>query len=791
MHLVLRPLVAADSASAVTPIEVKTPLFAIGRREPVFAELPKTAVSRLSKRHARIFAEGGAIMLMDLGSLNGTLHNGVPLKESASAIQDGDRLSFGGLEFAVDVIEGPTAATQVRELHLVLIPERDGPLEPVVVKQFPFLISKQDPVFARFNDEYAEQLSYISRRHAHIFRIEDELYLEDLASTNGTLVNGELLEERIRCLKEGDSIGLGGEFFEYRVQYIWPQAESVEPDVSEALDSEHTIFVESATSFIDVYYKANAEAAGEAPKEEDAPGVAAKSPQPSQIVAAKRAFFGERIMSARAWAGLFIVLLLGGAGAGWYYYRDADRRALGELMAAEQYSRALAVANRMLANDPDNEAVQNQATEAMLLRFVPEWSAHYDAGDQASGAAVLDEARRLGVANPTDDAFIDLLGWTGTTRTYLAKLELEREEGTERPADPFTAAHEIEDLLDFWLSDTRQHTRRLGRVNGLLPDFASVYASIFADVRALRNLDLDAQILRELETGLLRELPDGQVDGVEGLIDDALSARAILFDVTPIDIDLGTYKQLKAALSRDDSLRAYEVIEQTGFRTAPFQAYGRSIHGADLPDADTVKTYREAVGLWREGRFEDSGRLLEALKGGAWNSMAEARLVHQEALLAEFEALRLGRDEPGYEQRLFKFYADLDQQDDRGLIAALKPDFLRHSQEAVRQSGALYRLAAETWRQYTDDGGIQTEHRLENTVSAKFKHLAGLIDSSVTALSRGLQIYAQLGLDPLPTWRQLDVEINREIAVQRSALENLHVIAPEVRAQKLSLLPTQ
>ena len=48
----------------------------------------------------------------------------------------------------------------------------------------------------------------MSRRHARVFKVGGTFYVEDLGSTNGTRLNGELVEGQ-RDLKDGDRIQLG------------------------------------------------------------------------------------------------------------------------------------------------------------------------------------------------------------------------------------------------------------------------------------------------------------------------------------------------------------------------------------------------------------------------------------------------------------------------------------------------------------------------------------------------------------------------------------------------------
>jgi len=78
------------------------------------------------------------------------------------------------------------------------------------------VIGRGDPVANFYPDldltPYGGQEGGVSRRHAAVIRDDDNqaLYLEDLGSTNGTRINGFLLEPRRRYrLCDGDEIELG------------------------------------------------------------------------------------------------------------------------------------------------------------------------------------------------------------------------------------------------------------------------------------------------------------------------------------------------------------------------------------------------------------------------------------------------------------------------------------------------------------------------------------------------------------------------------------------------------
>lgn len=58
-----------------------------------------------------------------------------------------------------------------------------------------------------------EHDTYASTVHARVFPRGDDLFIEDLASTNGTTLNGRRISEETR-VRKGDRIGVGGTVLE-------------------------------------------------------------------------------------------------------------------------------------------------------------------------------------------------------------------------------------------------------------------------------------------------------------------------------------------------------------------------------------------------------------------------------------------------------------------------------------------------------------------------------------------------------------------------------------------------
>lgn len=76
---------------------------------------------------------------------------------------------------------------------------------------YAYTITANETTIGRENimSEYLNRKSYVSRSHAKLTVENNELYIENLSSTNFTYVNNKKITEKIK-LSDGDELGLGG-----------------------------------------------------------------------------------------------------------------------------------------------------------------------------------------------------------------------------------------------------------------------------------------------------------------------------------------------------------------------------------------------------------------------------------------------------------------------------------------------------------------------------------------------------------------------------------------------------
>jgi len=494
--IVLEPL----NHPELGPVSIDDGLFAIGRTEQPFAGYPPDIVADLSRRHARIFVEGGDAYLADLGSKNGTTVNGVPVRHTIVRLRDGDEVGLARvLTYRVRLQAAAPASVPVARLaSLTLEPERpELGLEPIVITSFPFLISKVDDAFSRYKEKEPHQVGYLSRRHAHLFLKGGVPYVEDLGSTNGTFIGAVRLDEHAHALEEGDVLAFGGHHFVYRVRLQWEHA-GPEPTVTRvsvppaapaaAMDADHTTFVASAGSFLDIFC-----ADDHAPAQEDEVNPAEMAPaaeEASKGPRGKAAMMAAGLLEAMGAAGdadqarlrrwLAVLGALGVAVVLLFHLAGAPERALQDLVDGGDFATAARLADDRLARDPDNADVKSLGTEALLKAELPQWMADVKAQRFDRAAQAVARMRRLSRNNADAKPLVAEVDWIGAVEQF-AHARGGADAPVRNPAD----GARMHRILRQWQDDQQTHQRAFATISAYVPAFRDTYAQAASDLRKL------------------------------------------------------------------------------------------------------------------------------------------------------------------------------------------------------------------------------------------------------------------------------------------------------------------
>ncbi|TDG17980.1 FHA domain-containing protein [Paraburkholderia silviterrae] len=600
--IVLRPI----SHPELGEIHIDKDLFAVGRTQPPFASARPEFVVDLSRRHARIFREGRAAYVADLGSKNGTAVNGIEVAQKPHVLNDGDELCFAGaLSFRVGF--APRAAREaVRQAVVTLTPERgDLGLQQIVVTSFPFLVSKADETFAQYREAYPHQVNYLSRRHAHIYAEDDAVYVEDLGSTNGTFVEGRRLDEQAVRLEEGQRLAFGGDHFVYRVGLDSASASDAtatatrRPDAAAlAADPERTTFVGTAHSFLDIFCTPPVPAQDdEINPDADAPGRGGEATQDARRKRGRVETFLSELSEALGGSGRINMRRLAGWGAGVIavlvvlvattVFQGAPQRDMQALLTSGQYESAALMADRYLAREPDDGAWRAMGTEALIKAKVPAWIAAINARAFDRARAIVQEMRTLARHNADAAPLVDNIDWMGALQSFVLGRG-----GPEAPIRIYRDEAPIRALTSRWNDDPGEHQRALDRISAYVPAFAAVYADALSHLRKLQSDDsVYVAALDRIKAEIDKALDSDRLDTLAATLTDYGQRYPRLAGLDAVRADLDQYQQIDSEAHAGHLQAVHDRLGAAHFATPQFAAHAGALeklaaagdHGEALP----------------------------------------------------------------------------------------------------------------------------------------------------------------------------------------------------------------
>lgn len=100
-------------------------------------------------------------------------------------------------------------AENENKIQLKRLKSLEADVDDICIAYYPFIIGKQENVV-----DYILNKDTVSRLHLRIDEVEGKYQITDLNSTNGTSVNGKLLENNeVMSIKTGDEIAIAGVYF--------------------------------------------------------------------------------------------------------------------------------------------------------------------------------------------------------------------------------------------------------------------------------------------------------------------------------------------------------------------------------------------------------------------------------------------------------------------------------------------------------------------------------------------------------------------------------------------------
>jgi pSer/pThr/pTyr-binding forkhead associated (FHA) protein len=809
----------SSSPDETGDIVMRGGLVAVGRHEPPFSESRSTATARMSRRHARVFVESGNVYIVDLGSSNGTTVNGTTIGRQPVRLFNGDEIEFAGqFRYVLKVpesLEAHTSVAQAPTLKLTLKPQSSD-LDTVIVSRFSFLVGKNSDLFAPYRDAHARELAFLSRRHAHVYEQGGDLYIEDLGSTNGTYVNGERLDEHARKLQPGDSVGFGGDFFVYKVAIddAGQAQDALEPaghsdTRTEAApqnvppterDAEaKTTFVSTASSFLDIFYDQQDDAAqGEEAGEQPQPGAA---PGAGQAAGGRVSFMGrvsasidelrgdaaaEKTGSRRlplVAAGLLVAVLVGA----WFYFQGESLRDIRQLVEAGDYRAAALRADAWLDHHPDDNEVQRLANKALLNAVVPEWSTLTGDGRYEDAHKLLtDAAAGMAQHNRDGQNMLALLGWMTDLDRYH-----KRKQNTPGAVTIFEDEIKIGELIALWENDTDGHRLLLSRMSQLAPALEPGRLRASSQLTRLYGERSGfVEVIEELKTNVVAHLAAGNDDAVAEAITRFEQKYPTIQGMEILHRDIATYTAYRNAIDEQDVAALWELSAGTQFSTPLFKDAFEQNLKPDLPPHKVLQRYADAADAWRKGDVDGSLQILDDLLARPWGAVAAQLMELETRIVTAFDALEQARGSETYDDQLRMLHALLKPGRDDYYLERTGEDFNRLRDSVLGAAQSDIDAAGTSWSAYLEQGGLTGLLRLEEKISDQYRQLTSLLAGAKAASQNALDAYQSVAAEPPAELVTLGTRVSDEILRQRAWLQELDVILPpSLLQQKLDLLP--
>ena len=638
----------------------------IGRFEPPFAAHACDAAAKLSRRHARIFQRGNIVYLAELGSTNGTHVNGHAVSEKSVRLMPGDEICFGGeirYRLEVDADDTRPMVTKPDRLRLTLRPKsaRVG-LHTLVVTDFPFVVDKAGDVFSRYREQCSAEFVHLSRKHAVIYQTDEGLYVEDLASKNGTAIGGKLLAQEPRLLRDGDEIAFApGSIFTYAVSIsgapsksrtrkararkervnkapnqslpesgpaavapppeaplrgdaescITPATDDAESPIASSTDDteSRTTFVTTAASFLDIFCHDEEADAGQAPNPQSDPAgerdIAQGEPRhvrrPGRIRRLRR--------MARELKGAL---------------QDDKPRSRAPLAATVGLLVVAGVVSFALyfqgAAERGLDALLNEGAYAEALQQAQSYLARHP--DDADVKEIATEALFKHVVAPWQQ-LLSKRDFEGAAQLLADAAEQARSDKVAldgidtlrwigelqafmswRKVDDsfyiFTDAVPIRNLLERWDAAGERHRRSMFSIARHVPAFEQTQSLALSRLRLLRTQEsLYVAATESLRATIVEKL--GAADAIDlKPVFEAFARRYPKIDgMDRLWDDLIRYLAIDAQIQARDIDKLAVALDNAEFRTPPFRDHAANSLTRELPPDSVFKGYSEASQAWR------------------------------------------------------------------------------------------------------------------------------------------------------------------------------------------------
>ena len=716
-----------------------------------------------------------------------------------------------GRDSAGDAAEHTQCMPAPAARRLVLRPAGPSALsEPVVVTQFPFVLGRDSPPAADAPQRF------LSRQHACLVLRGGQPHLMDLASTNGTWVDGDkLLALEERLLRDGGTVSFGSPALAFTVhleQGFAPTGLGSEPAKEESAPTADadgfpgTLYIQAGRPFLDALCEHKHGADGEGADAPDgSPGGSGQGSQSGKqalstrtgrpprwrkaavfVTELKRAFVDDQARrSRRIWLvpglmGAVLAVAVGG------YLHQAPEREIRVLIKAGDYQQAIQRANGYLQGDPDDTGVVALAEEALVRHLVPTWQRDLAQRRYSVARAELAAAVEPHRGQVEGAGVKELLHWV----TDLDEFWSHRG-GSEAPIQLFDHEIAMANLLQRWNQNGAAFHHLLVWIQNQVPAFDRVHVHTLSQLRVLRNEgSVHLEAIAKLKTTIAKRVAADQVAELKPVLQSFGQTYPRVRGLDGLQADLDALLAIREKVAVQD-LAALVSAHGHRFQTPVFAEHGSLWLQSHLPPKALLAAYDQARQHWLAGHTNEAIAILAQIDDPHWGQVIADKLEHYRAVAAGYAALRVGVPAARSRDRILGFHRSLDPSEDRYYLQMIKDQVEAQRDSALAEARQLFAQAREHWQSYRSAGAISGLMRLESTLTETFQERTQQMAEAFRCAALAGRLYTLLGLEPAADEQSLFVNVVTEVSRQRQWLQDLHlVLDPALLEQKLELMPT-
>lgn len=804
MNVTLKPV----SHPALGEINIDETRFPIGRGIETFRSLKDQAVSRLSRRHARIFQDDGEVFIIDLGSQNGTQVNGQAVKEEAVRLLNADLINFADdFIFRVEMKSGDgdenTLVIKPQPMLTLALIDTDNVVEPITITKFPFVITRNCSLFGQNITHSIVQLQQISSPHAVIGLNHGEIYIEDLISAEGTFMAGQQLEATPQAVADEAILSFGSSrHHTFRVSLKQAQQPERKMDtvlagntdsVKEHADIYRTVFVHSSKSFLEMYCAENdpeqavdSDTSHLSTKGETGKALNGSHKKKGLITNIRRVLWNEPGKNRNVFpVGIGVISIVFFLTAILYLF-SSDKREIKSFLENRAYIDSTTAANRYLERHPNDEDVNDWAVEALTKAIVPGWVERIEQRRFEHAESYLNAAKRNYPSINAGQQIFDLLIWAGKVEKHVYQRG-----GMEAPIVIFRHEKPISDLVTEWDADSFRHRLQLNQLLAFVPEFEVLHRRVISELRMLRHEHaVYGKAISGLKIKVNNGLANRDYQRIESAIANIRKQYPRVGGLDGLSKDIENVELIDSMMEQRALIEADRLSREIAFNTPLVRQNIRERLDQTLPPQEVITQYQKATDAWRLGQSKKALKMLHSLKAKPWGDVAERLEQRYSKINTAYTRLQDETDSDSYSERLLAFHLLMIPSQDEFFSAAVESEFQFIKKQFQVQLKRDFDRINTQWTRFQDAGGIPGVIRVEERVSRRFRDQAERLSAAYREISEGTRKYKLIKTEVPAQWLTLRTKIVNEARRQNQWLNDLDVVLkPTLLSAKLSLLP--